>query len=413
MPNTRLGFSRRFKIIIFPLISAVLTALYVALDKFYLTKFSPDPYAYSFLSLWIGLIFMIVFMGLVRVPLRKGHLFGAHLDPNYKGFIIPKGKLLFWLFIAGLSSGVSSIAYFYIVGVSSPSTVIPFTRIVIIYLILAESLSEKDSPSLIETQSIIMIIIGIFLMATTDLNFDLLTILIVLVPYNLCVMVYTIALRKAKRMIYQGRRNDSLNLRFWSLAFNTITLSFLIIPFITPEFITAITNINNFIVIFITIDMIIATFAYITYIRALGIAKMSIVNSITAFAVILGIPFTLLGNLFFPGAFGSVDYSPLFWLFKSLGAFIIVAGIVVIAISQVKAYLLIYLEGSSEAVIGKLKLVKGITSISAVSGNRLLIATLKIRSLGKAYRTLVTDLEKIEGIMKVNTLTIIKDWEQL
>ena len=138
---------------------------------------------------------------------------------------------------------------------------------------------------------------------------------------------------------------------------------------------------------------------------------MSIANAILSFAIILEI----IINLLFPAALGPIVLSPIFWFFKGIGAFIIVIGIVTIAISQVKAHLLIYLTGSgaAENILTKLEKVKGITSISAVSGELLLIATLKIRSLGKAYRTLVTDLEKIEGIKKVVTLTNIKEWEKL
>jgi drug/metabolite transporter (DMT)-like permease len=407
------GITRRLKLVILPLIAAILTAIFVALDKYYLTVLDPNPYVYCFISLWLGILSMVVFMLIMRIPLKKKHLIGVHLDPNFTGFILPKGKLLFLLLAAGACASVSSLCYFYLVGVSSPSTMIPFQRLVIVYLIALESISDRESPSMIETQSIVMIIAGIFLMSLTDLNFDIWTILIVLGPYNLAIMGFTIALQKAKRMIYNNRRNDALNMRFWSLAFNAVILSFILIPFMTPDFFTSLASVDATMVIITIISMMLSTIAYVAYIRALGVTKMSIVNAIMAFAIILGIPFTFIGNFFFPGAFGSLDYSPLFWVFKGIGALLIVLAIVVIAISQVKAYLLIYLDGPADPILKKLITLRGITTVSAVSGDLLLIAILKIRTLGKAYRTLVTDLEKIDGIKRVITLTNLKEWEKL
>jgi uncharacterized membrane protein len=408
-----LYLSRKIKIVILPLISAILTAVYVAMDKFYLSAISPNSHAFGFLSLWIGAAATIVFLFLMKIPLKEKQILGSYVDPNFEKPIIPKGKLLKWIIIAGLGASASSLSYFFIVGVSSPSTVIPFSRLVIIYLILAESLADKDSPTLIESQSVIMILVGVFLMATTDLGFDPLVIILVIGPMNIGNMVFTIAQRKAKRMIYQNKRVDSLNLRFWTLVFNSIFLSIMTVPFLTPETIGAIIGVNAFQVTFIVFDMMISTFALIAYIRALGIAKMSIVNAITSFSIVLGIPTTLIGNFFFPGAFGTLPSEPLFWIFKGFGIFIIISGIVSLAISQVKGYLLIYITSTAEDILRELLKIKGISLVSAVAGRRLLIATLRIRSLGKAYRTIITDLEKIKGIEKVITLTTIKEWEKL
>ncbi len=414
MPHLGFALSRKFKIILFPLIAAVLTAIYIGLDKYYLEKIHSDPYAYSFLSMWIGLVATLVLMLIMRIPLRKKHLIGAYIDPNFRGFIIPKGKLLLLLIVAGLSSAVSTLSYFYIVGATSPSILLPFTQMVIVYLIVAESVNYKETPSILETQSIVMILIGIFLITTTDLAVDWVTILVVLGPYNLGIMVYTIALRQAKRMLHHNRKNDSLNIRLWSLAFNTILISVLIIPFITPNFYAGLSILNLANVTYIIIVMLVSTLAFIVYIRSLGIAKMSTVTAIISFSVVLGIPITFLGN-FITGTsvFGVTTFTPLFWLFKGMGIILILIGIITIAMSQVKAYLLIYLSGSSEMVLNQLTKVKGLESISAVSGDRLLIAKLNIRSFTKAYRTLVTDLEKIIGIKQVITLTSLKEWEKV
>jgi drug/metabolite transporter (DMT)-like permease len=407
------GVSRKLKVALLPLISALLTAIYVGMDKYYLSEVASDPYAYSFLSMWLGLICTAIVLVVMRIPAKKSHLLGAYIDPNFRGFIIPRGKLLLWLIIAGVSAALQTITYFYLVGTSSPSLLLPFMQMVIVYLIISESVSYKETPTALEMQSVIMILVGIFLMATTDLTINWITILLVLGPYNISTMVFTIALRQAKRMIYRGRKNDSLNLRFWSLLFLTLILSLLVIPFITPTFHAALAIVDWNIILFILIDVLISTFAFVTYIRALGITKMSTVTAIISVTVVLGIPITFIGDFFFPGAFGPTAFTPLFWLFKAMGAFLIIVGIVTIAISHVKAYLLIYLSDSAEPILNELARIKGITHISAVSGDRVLIATLNIRSLGSAYRTIITDIEQIAGIKQVVTLPTLKEWEKL
>lgn len=413
MPPRGFGITRRFKLIILPLIAAILIAVYVAMDKYYLSEISPDPYAYSFLSMTIGLLSTVIFMLILRIPLPKKTLIGSYIDPNYNGFVIPKGKLLLLLIIAGLSSAVSTLTYFIVVGESSPSLVLPFMQLLIIYLILVESISYRETPSLIEVQSIVMILSGVFIMATSDLTINWLTIVLILGPYNLSLVVFTVALRKAKRMLYNNRKTDSLNLRLWSMAFNTLFITILVIPFITPEFYLALALLNPASVTFIVVVMLISTLAFVAYIRALGITKMSTVTAILSFSIVLAIPLTIIGDLFFPGAFGPIDLTPLFWLFKVIGIVLIIIGIISLGISQVKAYLLISLSSAAEPVITQITKLRGIARVSAVSGNRQLIAELNLRSLNKAYRTLITDLEKIAGIKNVTTLTSLKEWEAL
>jgi len=408
-----LFITRKAKIIILPLISAILTAVYVAMDKFYLTVFSSDPVSFSFLSLWIGAIATLLFIFLMQIIKKDKQALGSFIDPNFNRVITPKGEFLKWVIIAGLGATMSAVPYFFIVSISSPTSIIPFTRLVIVYLIIAESLSERDSPSLVEIQSIIMIIIGVFLITTSDIGLDIFTILLVLGPLNIGTMVYTIAQRRAKRLIFQNQRGDSLNIRAWALFFNAVFVSILIIPLITPEIVNNILTINVHQVTFITIDMMVSTFAFIAYIRALGIAKMSVVTAITSFSIVMSIPITLIGNHFYPSVFGGIPTAPLYLFILSIGVILVMTGIITIGLSQVKSYLLIYIEGRAENVLSELVKLKGITSVSAVSGEHLLIAVVKIRSLGKVYRTMVSGLENIKGIKKVITLTNIKEWERL
>ncbi|MHA1264526.1 MAG: EamA family transporter [Candidatus Helarchaeota archaeon] len=416
MPSVRLGLPKKLKTIILPLIAAVCMATYVAMDKYYLSVIAPNPYAFSLVSMWIGAIATGVFVLALRIPRRRHpdrQLIGMYFDPNFRGIILPRRRTMLLLVVAGLCSAVSTITYFYIVTISSATIIIPFAQILLVYLVLAESFWYRDSPTVLELQSILMILIGIFLMATTEVSIDWVTILLVLGPYNISVMIYTMALRQAKRMAYLQRKNDSINLRFWSLLFNAIFISVLIIPFITPNFFAALAVLNTQTIIYIVIDMLISTLAFVAYIRALGIAKMSIVNAVLSFAIVLSIPITLIGNFFVPGAFGLLTSSPLFWLFKGLGIILVIIGIITIGLSQLKAYLLIYITQSTDTIMTQLTRIKGIKSVAAVSGDRMLIAQLSLHSLGKAYRTIITDIENLEGIKKVVLLASLKEWKQI
>ncbi|WEU40830.1 MAG: Lrp/AsnC ligand binding domain-containing protein [Candidatus Odinarchaeum yellowstonii] len=406
--------TRKIKLVLLPLVSAVLTAVYVEMDKLLLTYFIPDVFAFTFISLWLGTASLIGLIVIMRIPLKRGEYLGEYIDPNFQRLILPKGGLLYWIIIAGLSASISTFTYFQIISISNPALILPFSKLMIVYLIILESMSDRDIPTIIEVQSIILILTGVFLMAAGDIAFNPITIGIVLGPYNISGVVFTVAVRNAKRRIYMGKRVDSLNIRLWVLTLNSVFTSVFFAPFIfTPSGLSYITSLTPLIILLIILDMMAATFASITYIRALAVAKMSIVNAILAFTVILGIPFTLIGNMLIPGGFGTVNLTGIYGMLTLTGAFMIAIGIFTIATTQVKGYLLIYLDKSAATIFQTLRKVKGITRISAVSGENMLIAELKIRSLGKAYRTIVTELEKIDGIKKVRTLTSIKEWEKI
>ncbi len=409
-----LFLTRKIKIVLLPLISAILTAVYVEMDKLLLTHFIPDAFSFTFISLWLGTVSLIVLMVIMMIPLKWGGCLGEYVDPNFRRIILPKGGLLVWIVIAALAGAISTFTYFQLVSVSNPALILPFSKLMIVYLIVLESMSDRDAPTIIEVQSIILILTGVFLMAVGDVAFNPLTIGIVLGPYNISGVVFTVAVRNAKRRIYMGERVDSLNIRLWVLTLNSVFTTIIFAPFIfTPQGIGYILSLTPLLILLIVVDMMAATFASITYIRALAVAKMSIVNAILAFTVILGIPFTLIGNMLIPGGFGTINLTGIYGMLTFTGAFMITVGIFTIATTQVKGYLLIYIEKSAGSILQTLMKIKGISRISAVSGENKLIAELKIRSLGKAYRTIVTELEKIEGIRKVQTLTSIKEWEKL
>ena len=405
----------RFKFVTLCILSGLFTALFVAMDVYYQGTILSDPIVYGFLTEVIGLAITFLIMLFLVVPYKKKPV-GKFLDPTFKKFIIPRGKLLYYLMGAGLSAAFSTLAYFALTAITDPSTVIPFSKLVIVYLLVAELLHDRDTPTIVEVLSITMIITGLFVMAVYRSEFDLISILIVLGPYNLGSMFYTYFQKLARSLPTRTTHNDSLNLRFWSLFFLTLFQTLMSLPFITFEqwqiilsFIT-----DTFTVVFITINMSFAFFAYVFYIRALGMGKMSIVNALTSVSVIFGIVFTIIGNIYFPEAFGPLSSSAIFWSLQVTGAILVLEGIVALSITQERAYLLIKLKyPCTYGVLDKIIKVKGVTRAAFITGHYAIIARLQIRSIAKVYNTIVREIEAMPEIEKVVTMTIIKEWSKI
>ncbi|MCD6483685.1 MAG: Lrp/AsnC family transcriptional regulator [Candidatus Odinarchaeota archaeon] len=405
----------RFKFVTLCILSGLFTALFVAMDVYYQGTILSDPIIYGFLTEVIGLAITFLIMLFLVVPYKKKPV-GKFLDPTFKKFIIPRGKLLYYLMGAGLSAAFSTLAYFALTAITDPSTVIPFSKLVIVYLLVAELLHDRDTPTIVEVLSITMIITGLFVMAVYRSEFDLISILIVLGPYNLGSMFYTYFQKLARSLPTRTTHNDSLNLRFWSLFFLTLFQTLMSLPFITFEqwqiilsFIT-----DTFTVVFITINMSFAFFAYVFYIRALGMGKMSIVNALTSVSVIFGIVFTIIGNIYFPEAFGPLSTNAIFWSLQVTGAILVLEGIVALSITQERAYLLIKLKyPCTYGVLDKIVKVKGVTRAAFITGHYAIIARLQIRSIAKVYNTIVREIEAMPEIEKVVTMTIIKEWSKI
>ncbi|MGQ4833000.1 MAG: Lrp/AsnC ligand binding domain-containing protein [Candidatus Asgardarchaeia archaeon] len=412
-----LRLPQRSKFILLCVLSGVFSAAFVAMDVYYLNTYLNDPLIYGFLTEWIGLLFSFVLMLIFSIPIRKDKPLGTILDPTFRGLALPRGKPLLYIIAAGLSASFSTFSYFILTFVGDPSSILPLSRLVIVYLLVAELFYEKDTPTLVEVVSISIILIGVFFVSFSGSSLGIIEALLTLGPYNMGLAFYTYFQKLARD--YREKENvvnDSLNLRIWSLLFLTIFLTIFTIPLFTPEqlSITLIYFFDTFTVIFIIIDMSLAFFSYVFYLRALGMGKMSIVNSITSISVILGIPFTLIGNFLFPGAFGVIPLDAYSWTAKALGSLLVFEGIVVLSVSQEKTFILIKVKyPCGKDLLGTLKSIKGVERVSAVAGVYDYIVKVKIRSVAKVYNLLVQKIEKIPEISEITTMTIVKEHEKI
>jgi len=181
-----------------------------------------------------------------------------------------------------------------------------------------------------------------------------------------------------------------------------------------PRSIVGMLQATEELILITALSMIVTFFAKVTYIRALGIGRASITQAASSITVILGIPFTLIVGYFVPGVF--VPFATSHWtlLVKFIGTIMVSLGIAVLALSEVKSYILIRAsKGKGEAILKKISRIKGIISVSALAGIYDYIAKVKIRALGKGYRLIVRELEKVPGIEDFLWLSILYEWEEI
>ena len=176
-----------------------------------------------------------------------------------------------------------------------PSAVLPFSQIVILYIIIIESISEKDVPTLSEIQSSIIVTFGAILgsISLTG-SINLYSLAIVFLVINPAWVLFSIYQRKLKLIKIDKLPNDSINIRFWNVLFSCIFISIIVFLYdilIKPGIFLS--SINSSIVNFnwVALTMAITFFSYVFYIRALGIGKASVTQAVRASSIIFVIPF--------------------------------------------------------------------------------------------------------------------------
>lgn len=395
------------------LASSVLSALMVIVDT-YGAAISRDIWVYANVSMIMGTILTLVTVLVFLVPVGEGKI-GRYIDPNFEGLIVPKGKMLGLFIVMALGNTISTFGYFYIVDtMRDPSAVLPFIQLVILYLLLGEIIVEKDYPSIIEVESLIIIIIGAILASISPTGeFDLISFFLVITIINGGSTITILAQKRIRSLTVRGHRFDSINIRLWNLLLTTVF--FVPLTGLVSPSALDLKLVTNELVMVAIVSMEITFFARVTYIRALGIGKASVTQAVTSISIILGIPLTWVGTYLMPNVF--VGLPTTFWiaLVKVFGTILVTLGIVALALSEVKAYILIRSTGGGRGseILRSLSRIKGVVSVSALAGRYDFIVKIKVRALGKAYRVVVRELERIEGIRDFIWLSTLYEWEEI
>ena len=394
--------------------SGVMRTLSVVFDIAAINTTEVNPIIYGFLAQWVSFLVSIILvasLSIRRTVNGRRQSLGYDLDPDFDRLRILPKKPMIYLVIAGFFAGISTLSYYILTGAANASSMLPYGQLVIIYLLLGDLVAEKDTPTIVEIQSIVSILFGVLLIGSTPSGFDIGALLIVLGPMNVSSAFVTYYQRKTKRYeIRPGLRVDSLNMRLWSLLVLNSVMSLLMIPFMPTNAVELM--IDYFVPLFwMMVGSGATTFlALVMYARALGKGSMSIVNSLSAVSVVLGVPVTLIGNLIIPGGFGVIQTDPFMWILTLLGIILVMIGILALQASDVKSIVIIKVKPHTGDLLPQLFDIKGVERASALAGTHDYLLTIKSRTLAKTNSMILKRIQKIPQIEHIETLVVLREY---
>jgi len=398
--------------------SSIIAAGVAALDATIIARYISDPWAFGLSCFLVGTLITLFILLICSIPIRGMSLGSKILDPTFKRLRMVRREELKYHMIAAVGNSALTLGYFVLLSMlGDPSAVIPFSQIVILYLIVIESITEKDMPTLSEIQSSLIVTFGAILGSislTGSLNLESLAIVFLVI--NPAWVLFSIYQRKLKLVKIDDKPNDSLNIRFWNVVFACIFTSiivFLYDSFIgTNHLITGITaSFEHF--NWVALTMAITFFSYIFYIRALGIGKASVTQAVRASSVLFAIPFSLLISYF--NIIPPFSTDPVMIIIKTIGTILVILGIVSFALSLVKAYIFIDVKPGYpiEKTMSELWNIRGVTRVSVTAGKYDFMVKIRIRTLVKGYEKIIRKLEEIEAIKKYKWESVLKEWEEI
>ncbi len=426
MPETRSvsKLRRKSTFYLLGISSGILLSIFVVLDDIINIKYLNDPYILGAFQAVIGLIVTVILILIMHIPVKKkseegsSQNLGYFFDKNFKRFRFPKGKIGLYTLFAGLFSAGTTIFYFILLNRNGASVMMPFGQFVLIYLIIAEVITDKETPVMVEIQSIAMIAFGVIIASLTGgdsanrTSGILIDILLIIGPFALFSAFYIFFQKKAlTTKDSKGRVFDSINLRLWTLLIMTIAQCLAVIPSLLNGGWTSIVQNWSGALPLTLISVFITFISIIFYSRALTMGKMSIVRALRSISVVFTFPIVLIAGLWLPELLGSGFSDPLSITLKVSGSCLILIGVIALALSETKCILLAKVKQGVEIVPSELIKMKGVENFSHITGIYDLLVNIKIRNIGKTLSLLEKSIDKIEWIEKVTTHPIIKEFD--
>ena len=398
--------------------SALIAALTTSIDSIISANYIKDSWAFSFSLFLVGTVVTLLISIILSIQ-SKGKSLGAKIiDPSFKRLRMVQKSELKYHMVAGVMNAVNTIAYCALISmVLEPSVLLSFSQVVIVYLLLIESITEKDVPTLAEIQSSIIVTFGAIL-ASISLSGDikLIPLALVFLLINPTWAFFSIYQRKLKMMKINHKPNDSINIRFWNVVFSCVFTGIMLFIYDTIKGENHLLNgvsssINYF--PWVGLTMFVTFFAYVFYIRALGLGKASINNAIRASAIIFAIPFSVIVTLYF--GIPSFSTDPVMLIIKLIGMTLIVLGIISFALTVVKAYIFITVKPGypRKDVMKKLWNISGVTHVTATAGTYDFIVKVSTRTLVKGYEKIIRKIDDIEEVQYYKWESVLKDWENI
>lgn len=411
----KIKIRKRYLFFVLAFSSAIIAAIVAGIDTIAVKNIN-DSWAVS-LSCFILAFMVSILCGLVlSIPFKGKSLGEKTIDPTFKRLRLIKKKELKYHLLAGFGNAIMTAGYFAMFPLlgNDASLVLPFSQVAILYLVITESITEKDTPTLVEIQSAIIVTFGAILGSislTGAVSIE--TLLIVFLVINPGTVLFSIYQRKLKLMKINERPNDAINIRVWNvvfaLLFTSVIVLFYDIIFGGNHFINGlIVSIEQFkwmaLIAFGTF------FAFVFYIRALGIGKASVTQAVKASSIIFSIPVTI--ALFGASSFLS---DPTMMIIRSMGIVLMMLGITSFALTLTKAYIFIKMNPGYpiEGTMKRLWNIKGVNRVNAVAGQYDFIVKIHTRTLVKGYERILRKIQEIPGVQKYHWQSVLKEWEDL
>jgi len=395
--------------------SAIIAAAVSGIDKVAVEEIN-NPWAVS-LSCFILALIISILCGLVlSIPFKKTSLGAKTIDPSFRRLRLIRKQEIRYHLLAGFGNAIMTIGYFSLFPLlnNDPSIVLPFAQVAILYLVIAESITEKDTPTLVEVQSSIIVTFGavlgsISLKGTISPE----TFAIVFLVINPGWMIFSFYQRKLKLMRIDEKPNDAINIRVWNVVFALLFTGVVIMGY---DFIYGSNQLyNGFLAAlnqfgWMALIAIGTFFSFVLYIRALGIGKASVTQAVKASVIIFSIPV----NIALSGLESFVS-DPVLLLIRIMGIILMLLGIASFALTLTKAYVFIKMKSGRpiEETMKKLWAIKGVNRVCATAGPYDFMIKIHTRTLLKGYERIIKKVEDIPGIDEYKWQSVLKEWEEI
>jgi len=413
----RLRIRKKYLFYILAFSSSIIAAIGSGIDTITDTLIN-DPLVLGLSCFLIGIIISFLFTLLFSIPIGKKSLGARTIDPSFKRIRLLKRQEVGLHLLAGLGNAILTLGYFSLLSrIGDPSIVLPFSQVVILYLVIFESITEKNIPTLVEIQSSVIVTFGAILGSISlsgSLNLE--SLLIVFCVINPGWVLLSLAQRKLKTMKINDRPNDAINIRLWNVIFAcTFTAIILFLFDIMNNTNKVLESVEASIHYFQWVVLIaIATFfSFVFYIRALGIGKASVTQAVRSSIIIFTIPVSLV--LVYFGYIDPFSTDPVLLLIKIIGIILMLLGIVSFALTLTKAYIFITMKTGYpiEETMEKLWKIRGVTRVTATAGHYDFIVKIRTRTLVKGYENIVRKVGEIKGIKNYRWESVLKEWENI
>jgi len=414
----KIHIPKRYLFYVLAFSSAIITAIVSGIDAIAQLHI-PDPWALGIACFVFGIIISTGFAIVFAIP-YKGKSLGAHtIDPTFHRIRLIKKEEIPYQLVAGFGNAMLTIGYFILLSImlGDVSVVLPFTQMTILYLVIIESLSDKDTPTLIEVQSAIIVTFGAMLGSISlSGSINLTSLAIVFLIINPGWVLLSVYQRKLKLLKINDRPNDAINIRVWNVIF--ACLSSLLIVYVfdlisgSNHLIAGIDAVINSAtwVVFIAIGTF---FSFIFYIRALGIGKASVTQAVKASVIVFTVPVSIILGIL--GIIPPFTTDPVMILIKIMGITLMLLGILSFALTLMKAYIFITMKTGYDIdeTMKQLWMIKGVNRVTVLAGQYDFIVKIRTRTLVKGYERILRKIEKIPGIEKFTYQSVLKEWEDV